>query len=99
MEKRIKYGTILMFSLILGISFYGFIHSVTRHPTITAKPDIFITAEALIHSFERNETLSDSLYLYKNLSVRGSVKKIEQDPMGDYIVFLDGNPGSTTSVS
>ena len=53
-----------------------------------------VKAADLSSSFDSNEVLSDSLYLYKVLSVRGAVQKIVRRESGNYVISLDGRgPG------
>ena len=59
-----------------------------------AKADGSISSARLASSFDSNEALSDSLYLYKVISVRGVVQKIVRRDPGGYILTLDGRtPG------
>lgn len=88
MEKRTKYGTTLLLFLITGLSLYGYIRHSSGSTPIIAKADLYITADDLIRAFERNESFSDSLYLYKKLSVRGIIKKVEKNESGNYMIFL-----------
>jgi hypothetical protein len=99
MDKRIKYGVIFLSSLITTLAIYGyFTHSTCGKPALLQRPSIPITAKALIHSFDQNETFSDHKYLYKILSVRGQIKQIRQEEGENYTVFLENDPRQGASV-
>jgi hypothetical protein len=97
MNKRIKYGVLLIFFLIVGLTFYGYL-SYHRH-TLSFNPDLYIDAKDLRAAFENNETAGNNLYLNKRVSVRGVVEKIEKKPSGNYIVQLGNTINGPISVS
>lgn len=88
MQKRTIYGIILLFFLIVTLSILGILcrHWTTNKPLTKAAGQL--TAGALAASYDHNETLSDSLYLYKILSVRGVVQKITKNGSGNYVAVL-----------
>jgi len=58
------------------------------------KAEGFVSSVELSSSFDNNEATSDSLYLYKVLSVRGTIQKIVRRESGNYVITLDGpTPG------
>ena len=98
MEKRIKYGTALLFFLITGLGLYGYFTHLSRDPSgMIRHADIQVTADALSTIAEKNETAFDSKYLYKTLSVRGIVRKIRKNSDG-YILHLGNTPSSSFMV-
>lgn len=54
------------------------------------KAEGFVSSALLSSSFDSNEALSDSLYLYKVLSVRGIIQKIVRRESGNYVITLNG---------
>jgi len=59
-----------------------------------AKAEGFVSSAELSSSFDSDEALSDSMYLYKVLSVRGVIQKIVRRESGNYVITLDGpTPG------
>jgi len=95
MEKRIKYGTALLLFLITGLGLYGYFTHLSGQSSDTIRhADVHTTAAALSTIADQNETVFDSQYLYKTLSVRGIVRKIRKNNDG-YILHL----GNTTSPS
>lgn len=92
MQRHTLYGILLMLVLILGISIFFFRHFTP--PSSVARADIFINSSALVASFEGNEKLADSLYLYKVLSVTGVATRILKREEGNYIITLgEQSPG------
>lgn len=55
-----------------------------------AKADIFVNAGEMARSFEQDERMADSLYLYKIVAVRGIVEKIWKRESGEYVISLGG---------
>src|SRR5689334_13077554 len=97
MTRQKKYGVLLLLFLITGLSIYGFF----GHPTCTSgtpqHAHAHIAAGDLAAAFYADETLADSLYIGKILSVSGVVRRIRQRASGLYIVSLSGRqpfPGS-----
>jgi len=91
MERRIRYGIILLFCLIAVLGVYGIFFRSRSSGHVYAKVDFSMTEGELAAVFVRNEALSDSLYLYKVLAVTGRVQKVRKDETGSYSVTL-GNP-------
>jgi hypothetical protein len=92
MEKRVKYGMILLMSLIAGLLLYGYFYHIsdTSSP-LTVKPSISVNASHLIELSNKNEALFNDEYLYKVLSVRGVVRKVKKTRSG-ITVLLEGSP-------
>ena len=96
MQRRTKYGILLSLFLLSGLLIYGFFCRFSPRPAPLAKADIFVSPDNLTASFDSNEALSDSLYLYKVLSVRGSITKILKRESGNYMITLgDEAPGKS----
>ena len=94
MQRRTKYGILLSLFLLSGLLIYGFFCRFCPHPAPLARADVFVSPDNLTASFDSNEALSDSLYLYKVLSVRGSITKILKRESGNYMITLgDEAPG------
>ena len=72
-------------SLVTGL----FCHPHPGSAPIT-KAEGFVSSAQLSSSFDSNEALSDSMYLYKVLSVRGIIQKIVRRESGNYVITLDG---------
>jgi RecJ-like exonuclease len=91
-----RYGTILLLSLISGLFVYGFFFHTCGSNEPAVKSDLSITAMDLAAAFDRNEALSDSLYFNKVLSVTGVVRQLRKTGPGGYAFTLgDGLPGKT----
>lgn len=88
MQRRTKYGILLSLFLLSGLLIYGFFCRFYPRPAPLVKADIFVSPDSLTASFDSNEALSDSLYLYKVLSVRGSITKILKRESGNYTITL-----------
>jgi hypothetical protein len=96
MQQRTIYGIIILFFLISALSIFGFFCRHRSTDKSLTKADKQITAGELATSFEHNEILSDSLYLYKILSVKGVIQKISKNESGNYVAMLgDEAPGKT----
>jgi hypothetical protein len=98
MERRTKYGIYLLVFLIAGLSVYGFLYQTYGPGKALAKADIHTTAHGLAASFERDETLADSLYLYKVVSVSGILQELVANGPGDYVARLAGDRDGKTAV-
>jgi hypothetical protein len=98
MERRTKYGIFLLVFLIAGLAIYGILYQLDAGVKDLAKADIHISAPGLTASFEGNEGLADSLYLYKVLSVSGVIQQLIDDGSGKYIVRLSGDRSGKTMV-
>lgn len=91
MERRTKYGFFLFVFLIAGLALYGVLHEVYGGNRPLVPADLRITAPGLAASFEGNEGLADSLYLYKIVSVTGVFQQLIDDGSGKYIIRLSGD--------
>ncbi len=99
MEKRVKYGGVLLLFLIIGLLLHGyFFHIADTFPPVPLKTSIHVNADELIRLSNKNETLFDLQYLYKVLSVRGVVQKVKKNKHGITVV-LGGPPALPESVS
>jgi len=92
MERRIRYGIILLFCLIATLGVYGIFFQSRSSDHVLAKVDFSMTAGELAAAFDHDEALSDSLYLYKVLAVTGRVEKVREDETGNYSVTLGASP-------
>ncbi|HEY4063495.1 MAG TPA: hypothetical protein VGM30_16425 [Puia sp.] len=99
MERRIQYGIFLLLSLIIGLTLYGLFFRSTSDPVVLTHADARVGARDLAVAFDSQGDLSDSLYLYKVLSVSGVLKKIRKDPSGNYTAFLGDRSSTTAFVS
>lgn len=88
MERRMRYGIIFLFCLTAALAVFGLFFRPRSSGPVFAKVDFYMTAGNLAASFDRDEAHSDSLYLYKVLSVTGRVQKIRQDEAGSYSITL-----------
>ncbi|HEY4285713.1 MAG TPA: hypothetical protein VGN00_01325 [Puia sp.] len=96
MQRRTKYGIVLSLLLLSGLLIYGFFCRFSPRAAPLVRADIFVSPDNLTGSFDTNEALSDSLYLYKVLSVRGSITKILKRESGNYVITLgDATPGKS----
>ena len=99
MDRRIKYGWILLLLLIAGLFLYGyFYHMADQAPRRGATTAIPVTAADLIRLSDNNETLFNQEYLYKILSVRGTIRKIRKSRNG-ITVLLEGQHALSEVVS
>ena len=99
MEKRIKYGTILLIFLITSLLVYGYFYHMSEGRFPPLKADYMTSARDLISLADSSESSFDQQYLYKILSVKGVVRDIERNKAGNYILSLAGNPGQASSVN
>ncbi len=98
MDRRMRYGTILLTSLIVVLFSYGlFFRSGTSDET-PHKADLTITAGGLTRAFDEDEARSDSLYLHKALSVSGVIRTVRQDEAGGYTATMGGHSPEGTEV-
>src|ERR1700743_1074896 len=94
MSLSTKYGVSLLLVIIAGLSIYGLFCYTRDRSRIVLPADVSISAPALADSFDDAEGRSDSLFLYKTVSVTGIVKSLYKDASGTYIVSLTGHrPG------
>jgi len=91
MERRTRFGIILLIGLIAGLSIYGLFTQLYGGGGTLARANVQIPASVLAASFEGNETLADSLYLYKIVSVSGVVRQLITDASGNTIARLAGD--------
>ena len=91
MERRTKYGIFLLTLLIAGLSIYGILHQWYSGARALTSAEVRTSAPLLAASFEGNEGLADSLYLYKVISVTGTVQQVVEDGTGNYIARLTGD--------
>ena len=98
MEKRIKYGSTLLFFLIAGLALYGYFYHIsgTSPEFLNKEPDIHVSARDLIGISNNNESLFNHQYLYRILSVRGIVKDLRRNETGAYVLRLGANPDLPT---
>lgn len=97
MTRPKKYGTLLLLFLITGLSIYGFFGRPIPGSGTLQNANAHIDAEDLAAAFYGNETLADSLYIGKILSVSGVIRRVGKDASGIYIASLSGRqpfPGS-----
>ncbi|HVU99278.1 MAG TPA: hypothetical protein VHE34_28845 [Puia sp.] len=98
MERRSKYGFFLLVFLIAGLALYGILHGIHGGGKTLVPAELLTTAPRLAASFEGNEGLADSLYLYKVVSVSGVFQQLIENGPGQYIVRLSGDPGGKAMV-
>ena len=86
-RRRTIYSIFLLLFLLTGLLIYG---AFCRHGggSSLVRADIFVYSTDLAAAFDTNEARSDSLYLYKVLSVRGIVEKILRRESGSYVITL-----------
>lgn len=91
MEKRVKYGGILLLFLTIGLLLYGsFYHLSENSSPELAKASIPVNASDLIGLSEKDEASFNHQYLYKVLSVRGVIRKVKKTHSG-VTVLLGGH--------
>ena len=91
MPNRPKYVIgILLLLLLSGSMAAGLFCRPHPGSSSIAKADLYLNSADLASAFDSDEALSDSLYLYKVLSVRGAVQKIVRRESGNYVITLDG---------
>ncbi len=99
MEKRVKYGVILLCLIILGVTLYGYFYGVSdKSPLLAVRSSITVNAADLIGLSDTDEALFNHNYLYKVLSVRGVIRKVRKNKSG-VTVLLGGHPALPESVS
>jgi hypothetical protein len=98
MQRRTIYGNFLLLFLLSGLFIYGFFCRSNPRPASLVDANTFINSADLAASFDTNEALSDSLYLYKVLSVRGIIKKILRRESGNYVITLGGREPAMAAV-
>ena len=96
MERRIRYGTVVLIALIAGI----FAYVISIRSGVSSQPgsgaDLTISARDLTRAFDRDEALSDSLYLHKALFVSGVIRTVHRSESGGYTATMGGDfPGGT----
>lgn len=99
MDRRVKYGWTLLLLLISGLFLYGYFYDIAdQAPRRGAAAAIPVTAADLIRLSDDNETLFDHEYLYKTLSVRGTIRKVRRTRTG-ITVLLEGQRAQPEAVS
>lgn len=99
MDKRVKYGMILLLFLITGLLLYGYLYRRSDTSSLlTARPSISVNAGDLIALSNKNESLFNYQYLYKTISVHGVVRKVKKTGLGTTIL-LGGPPALPEMVS
>src|ERR1700753_4230321 len=91
-----KYGNLLVTIVSPCLFVYGlFLHSC-QDPATYVPAQRHLSAKALSASYDENEIRSDSLYLYKILSINGVVRKILKNEMGHFVAMIgaSGEPES-----
>jgi hypothetical protein len=97
MEKRIKYGTILLTFLITSLLIYGYFYHVSGDSPVPVKADMHMSAKELIGLADKDEALFDRQCLNKILSVGGIVKEIKRSRSGNYILSLELSPATPSA--
>lgn len=87
MQPHTKYGILLFLLLLSGLFIYG-LSCRFPPPAPTPRTDFLVSPDSLTSAFDSNEALSDSLYLYKVLTVRGRITKILKRDSGNYVITL-----------
>jgi hypothetical protein len=90
MLQRPKYVIGIVFILISGSLVTGLFCRPHPGNSPMRRAEGSVSSARLSSSFDSNEALSDSLYLYKVLSVRGIIQKIVRRESGSYMITLDG---------
>lgn len=96
-KQRKLIGLLLL--ITIGIGVWQGLKEFNRTNTdiVNVKADVKISATDLIHAYETNDSLSNQKYLGKIIEVNGSIKKVEKDGSGGYVVVL-GDTASLSSV-
>jgi putative nucleic acid binding protein len=95
MNRRIQYGFFTLLGLVAGLSICGLIYHIWgKRPLSPA--DMVLSAPALTDAYDNGEGHADSLYLYKKLSVKGTLYRLHKNESGQYVATLEGRyPGRT----
>lgn len=96
--KKFLWGTVIIMIALAGYGFYLY----NKKPADIRKLDAAyaLSAADLITDFNKNETVANSKYLDKVISVKGNVQDLKIDPSGQFTVFLDGgDPMSAVTCS
>ena len=95
MNRRTQIGFYLLLGLIMGLSICGLFYRL-HDKQLLSPPDMVLSAPALTDAYDNGEGHADSLYLYKKLSVRGSLYRLHKNEAGAYVATLEGRyPGRT----
>ena len=95
MNRRTKFGVYLLLVLVTGTSIFGLLFHLRNRQPLPA-PDMVLSAPALTDAYDSGEGHADSLYLYKKLSIRGSLCRLQKNESGQYVATLEGRyPGRT----
>jgi hypothetical protein len=96
-----KYRRIVLFSMIpvIGIGIWqGFKEYNRTNPDLSkVKPDVKISAAALLTDYEENDLMANQKYLGKIVELDGPVKEMENSGTGNFTVIL-GEPGALSSI-
>jgi hypothetical protein len=99
MEKRVKYGGILLLLFTIGLLLYGYFYRISEASTVEiAKASIPVNVNDLIWLSEKDEAQFNHQYLYKVLSVRGVIRKVKRSRSG-INVLLGGHPALSQFIS
>jgi hypothetical protein len=93
-KKKRKYIWLLIIAVIGAGAWYGYeLYHLKNPDYINVKADVKISAMALIHEYEANDSVSNQKYLGKVVEVDGTIKSIEKDDAGYYTVVLGDRSG------
>ena len=89
----------LLFIIAAGIGLWKGIdlYNEKNPDLLNVKADIKISAVALIHEFETNDSAANQKYPGKVIETDGNIKKIEKDEKGYYAIIL-GDTANLSSV-
>lgn len=84
--------------IVVGLTVWQIIYQWNRSNPDLSKmtPDVKISATALFHDYESNDSLANKKYFGKIIELTGNVKEIKLDEKGYYTVIL-GNTTNRTS--
>lgn len=88
-KKYIALGIILLITvgLFIGFSLYNKPHVNIK----TAKPDVIVTAQGLLESYQKDELLANANYVDKVVEVSGEIHEIKIENGNSIIVLKDTN--------
>src|SRR5438477_8896480 len=79
--------------LLAALAFGYYEYSRTNADLASAKPEVIVSAPALVNEFSQNEAQANAKYLNKVTRARGVVKAIETDHTGSVSLDLEsGDP-------
>ncbi len=94
-NKRVI-GILIILNVGIGAWFGINEYNRTNKDISYVKADIKITATALIHQYETNDSLADKIYLGRVIETRGKVKDLKKDESGYYTVVLGDSAGMSS---